>query len=385
MPAKWKGRWSRGRDWDLENRLGEIISTSNEGSTRSSAWAEQVAGPITQRLQVRLALASSSDEKYQLFRKYQAHIHGESEKDISSEKGFRRFLVDTSMALTWPSTGEPLTASQESQWRAKSMDWADLPDELPYGCYHQEYRLEGKLIAVGVLDILPRCVSSVYVFYDPEYKDWQLGKVSALQEIALTRQLGRLTAMNEIGHYYMGFYIHTCQKMRYKAEYKPSQLLDCGNNSWRPLVEIAASLDAKQYFGWSEGSVPASVHDATDEPAAEENDDPEERAMRVPVQPAPPPGMFDAQAMLAGLEQTLRGIESVQRVSGLRLLERAMVLEAQNQAKGIQPLLASSVFGDYVQGAQTQDDDENGEMVQMVECIAALADGELVSQMVLFM
>ena len=26
-------------------------------------------------------------------------------------------------------------------------------------------------------------------------------------------------------HYYMGYYIHTCHKMRYKAGYRPSELL----------------------------------------------------------------------------------------------------------------------------------------------------------------
>lgn len=38
--------------------------------------------------------------------------------------------------------------------------------------------VDGKLVAVGVLDILPSCVSSVYVFYDPDYNDLQIGKVS---------------------------------------------------------------------------------------------------------------------------------------------------------------------------------------------------------------
>ncbi len=31
------------------------------------------------------------------------------------------------------------------------------------GSYHQCYRLDGKLVAMGVLDLLPTCVSSVYL------------------------------------------------------------------------------------------------------------------------------------------------------------------------------------------------------------------------------
>lgn len=39
----------------------------------------------------------------------------------------------------------------------------------------------GKLIAVGVIDILPRCVSSVYLFYNPDYSFLSLGVYSALR------------------------------------------------------------------------------------------------------------------------------------------------------------------------------------------------------------
>jgi len=47
-----------------------------------------------------------------------------------------------------------------------------------YGSYHQLYRLNGKLIAIGVLDILPECVSSVYFIYDKTWEEFSLGKVA---------------------------------------------------------------------------------------------------------------------------------------------------------------------------------------------------------------
>lgn len=62
--------------------------------------------------------------------------------------------------------------------------------------------VDGQLIAVGVLDILPRCVSSVYLFYDPAFAHLQLGKISALREIALVEQLRRQRP--NIEWYYMG-------------------------------------------------------------------------------------------------------------------------------------------------------------------------------------
>lgn len=60
------------------------------------------------------------------------------------------------------------------------------PEHLPkaYGSYHQLYRVDGKLIAMAVLDILPSCVSSVYFMYDVAWDHYNLGKVSFRQEPA---------------------------------------------------------------------------------------------------------------------------------------------------------------------------------------------------------
>ena len=41
--------------------------------------------------------------------------------------------------------------------------------------------MAGKLVAVGVLDILPTCTSSVYFYYDPSYEFLTLGTYSALR------------------------------------------------------------------------------------------------------------------------------------------------------------------------------------------------------------
>ncbi len=65
------------------------------------------------------------------------------------------------------------------------------------GSYHQCYRLDGKLVAIAVLDLLPHAVSSVYLVYDPDFGQWEFGKLSALREIALTIQDG-------YQYYYMG-------------------------------------------------------------------------------------------------------------------------------------------------------------------------------------
>ena len=57
----------------------------------------------------------------------------------------------------------------------------DVEDSPGYGSFHQQYLLGGKMIAVGVLDILPQGASSVYLYYDPDYRFLSLGTYSALR------------------------------------------------------------------------------------------------------------------------------------------------------------------------------------------------------------
>ena len=149
-----------------------------------------------------------TEEKYQLFRNYQHNVHGEALSTISSS-GFRRFLCNS-----------PLARSQ--------LEVSNLKKDL--GSFHQCYRLNGKLIAMAVLDLLPNGVSAVYFIYHSDFHKYSFGKISALQEIALALESGRQ-------YYYMGYYIQSCIKMRYKADYKPQYILDPESYVWRPLDE----------------------------------------------------------------------------------------------------------------------------------------------------
>ena len=47
--------------------------------------------------------------------------------------------------------------------------------EMGYGSFHQQYWLGDRMVAVGVVDILPTCVSSVYLYYHPEFASLSLG------------------------------------------------------------------------------------------------------------------------------------------------------------------------------------------------------------------
>jgi arginine-tRNA-protein transferase len=103
------------------------------------------------------------------------------------------------------------------------------------------YRLDGRLIAMGVLDLLPGCVSGVYFIYHTDFEKWGFGKLSALREACLALE-------GQYEYYYMGFYIHSCPKMRYKNDYTPQYFLDISTLKWDALDEKSRSLMDKHHF-----------------------------------------------------------------------------------------------------------------------------------------
>uniref|UniRef100_U3JHH9 Arginyl-tRNA--protein transferase 1 n=1 Tax=Ficedula albicollis TaxID=59894 RepID=U3JHH9_FICAL len=161
-------------------------------------------------------------ESYQVYKRYQMVIHKDP-PDKPSISQFTRFLCDS-----------PLEAEH-----------APNGPDCGYGSFHQQYWLDGKIIAVGVIDILPYCVSSVYLYYDPDFAFLSLGVYSALREIAFTRQL--YAQAPDLCFYYMGFYIHSCPKMRYKGQYRPSDLLCPETYMWRPIEQCLPLLEHSKY------------------------------------------------------------------------------------------------------------------------------------------
>ncbi|KAJ7400426.1 Arginyl-tRNA--protein transferase 1 [Pitangus sulphuratus] len=154
---------------------------------------------------------SSFDQSATLFAKYQMSVH----KDTPSDCG------------------------------ENEAEHAPNGPECGYGSFHQQYWLDGKIIAVGVIDILPYCVSSVYLYYDPDFSFLSLGVYSALREIAFTRQLHEKAP--DLCFYYMGFYIHSCPKMRYKGQYRPSDLLCPETYVWTPIERCLPLLENSKY------------------------------------------------------------------------------------------------------------------------------------------
>lgn len=101
----------------------------------------------------------------------------------------------------------------------------------------------GKLIAVAVLDILPHALSSKYFFWDSDYAALSPGKISALKEVEWVQTAAQQCPA--LHYYYMGYYIHSCHKMRYKADYEPSDLLCPERLCWIPFQRVKSALDVR--------------------------------------------------------------------------------------------------------------------------------------------
>lgn len=90
-----------------------------------------------------------------------------------------------------------------------------------------EFRREGKLLAVAVIDLLPDGLSAVYTFYEPDLRARGLGVYSILWEIEYTRSL-------DLAWLYLGYWIKESPKMAYKMNYRPLEAYQGGR--WLPLA-----------------------------------------------------------------------------------------------------------------------------------------------------
>ena len=87
-----------------------------------------------------LAARANASGRFALFENYQRVVHREDPFYIT-RSGFRKFLC----------SGFKQTTHVMNEQKRR------------IGSYHQCYRLDGKLVALGVLDLLPEVVSSVYL------------------------------------------------------------------------------------------------------------------------------------------------------------------------------------------------------------------------------
>jgi arginine-tRNA-protein transferase len=76
-----------------------------------------------------------------------------------------------------------------------------------------------RLVALGLIDVTPNCVSAAYFFYEPDIARLSPGIGNVLHCVELARELGAQ-------HMYLGYRVQGCASLTYKGQFHPHELLD---------------------------------------------------------------------------------------------------------------------------------------------------------------
>lgn len=132
-----------------------------------------------------------NEEHYALYQRYQAARHAGGGMDLDNREQYAHFLlqshVDTRLV---------------------------------------EFRDNGVLRMVSVIDRLTDGLSSVYTFFDPDVERAAYGTFGVLWQIAICRQLG-------LPYLYLGYWIAESPKMAYKARFRPLEAYR--NGEWKAM------------------------------------------------------------------------------------------------------------------------------------------------------
>jgi len=223
--ARMKGKLFRRERWrqrQLEKGMSVEVKTRDSEPKEVEDWLDY-AKDGAHRFRTRLVPADPDDpefaatfeESWSVYQKYQVAVHGDA-PDKCSTSQYKRFLCKN-----------------------------PLIRDGPHGAFHRHYLIDDKIVAVGVIDVLTHCISSVYLYYDPDYSFLSLGTYTSLSEIAFVRELN--LNLPQLRFYYLGFYIHSCQKMKYKGQFSPSFLCCPETYRWQAIESCRPLLDAKPY------------------------------------------------------------------------------------------------------------------------------------------
>lgn len=132
-----------------------------------------------------------TEEHYALYQRYQAVRHTGGGMDLDNREQYTQFLLHSNV-----------------------------------DSHLVEFRENGELRMVSVIDLLSDGLSGVYTFYDPDVANASYGTYGILWQIETCLRLG-------LPYLYLGYWIRESPKMAYKSRFHP--LEGRVDNRWRTL------------------------------------------------------------------------------------------------------------------------------------------------------
>jgi len=151
---------------------------------------------------IRSRNAEFDEQHLALYRAYLASRHADGEMSASTIEDMRRFLVS---------------------------DWCET--------ILIEGWLGEQLVLSAVTDVVDNALSALYTYFDPDLPQRSLGTLGILQQIEACRNLG-------LRHLYLGYWIESCRKMRYKSDFSGLETRDQEGN-WSLLGKQSKTTETR--------------------------------------------------------------------------------------------------------------------------------------------
>ena len=168
-----------------------------------------------------------TEERYLLYQKYQLAVH----KETTTVQSYNNFIGISPIINKYINLPPDLNTKTRH------------PELYPkhYGMHNLIHRIDGKIIAVTVIDILPNYFESLYCYYDPDFSFLDLGVVTAIREIEYAKSVQELINKN-LTYYTMGEMSLSVKKLQYKSNYSPMEIMDPYTGIYVPLTEDIKKL-----------------------------------------------------------------------------------------------------------------------------------------------
>ena len=190
-------------DWETR------VSALEFDHTKSKSY-RKVLRRMPDNIRIKTSPAYFNQEAFDLYNSYHVSKH---DKAIKSEFSYSEHIV-------------------HSPYRHQG------ENGVTYGTFHQEYYLGDKLAAVGVIDVVPCGIVSVYMWYDnsKEVNRYSFGVYSAIKEIEYVCTLAKQNP--DMKYYYLQGWNPNNKKLAYKADYTPVEFFcPCISTQWIATID----------------------------------------------------------------------------------------------------------------------------------------------------